>query len=443
MKQGWLATVLGCGILLALILVFTVTSTREAERIYSELSANDSTIQALEIELAGLRADIYLSGIYVRDQLLDSQSRLAEDQREKLQIVHDSMQERLDRIEQLVPGEQAREIDQLRQEISKYWEFLSPIADEESATFTKALGTVRQQLVERHDSSLAIAQEIGRINREAYDQRHQRIEATQSAFLKYMWTMMTFTLALGVLVFVACGYIVIAVNRRAEVEHGNVERAEKELRRLSSELFAAQEQERRILSRELHDEVGQTLTALGMEIGNIEGFQAASGEELQSHINEARRLTQDTLKTVRSMAMGLRPAMLDDSGLAPALRYQAREFSRRSGISATVEINGNVNQLSDAHRTCVYRVVQEALTNCARHSKATAIRIVLTGGPNSVSLRVEDNGVGITTPRGTGMGLVGISERARELNGTMHIGSAPGGGTVLSIDLPIVTGIAV
>src|SRR5215831_8450385 len=154
MKQGWLATVLGCGILLALILVFTVTSTQEAGRIYSELSANDSAIQALEIELAGLRADIYLSGIYVRDQLLDSQSSLAEDQREKLQMVHDSMQERIDRIEQLVPSEQAREIEQLRQEISKYWEFFSPIADEESATFAKTLGSVRQQLVERHDSSL-------------------------------------------------------------------------------------------------------------------------------------------------------------------------------------------------------------------------------------------------------------------------------------------------
>src|SRR5215471_6944336 len=118
MKRSWLATVLGCGILLVLIVVFAVTSAREAKRIYSELSANDSTIQALEIQLAGLRADIYLSGIYVRDQLLDSQSSLADDQRDKLQTVRDSMKERLDRIEQLVPRAQAREIDQLRQEIA-------------------------------------------------------------------------------------------------------------------------------------------------------------------------------------------------------------------------------------------------------------------------------------------------------------------------------------
>src|SRR5262245_34857557 len=268
-RTGWVATAIGSGALLILITVFAVTTSREAQRIYSELTANDSTMQELEIQLSGLGSDIFQSGIYVRDQLLDSQSEQADDQRDMLKDIHDSMELRLTKIAALVPAEQVARIEELRGEIAHYWEFVAPVAEDPQRSTRTEFAAVRKQMVERRDSSLAIAQDIGRLSRATYQERHDRIQAAENAFLAYIWTMMTFTLALGVMVFFGSTYIVRVLHRRAEAHRERTERVEDELRQLSSELFQTQEQERKVLSRELHDEVGQTLTALGMELGNI------------------------------------------------------------------------------------------------------------------------------------------------------------------------------
>ena len=202
-------------------------------------------------------------------------------------------------------------------------------------------------------------------------------------------------------------------------------------------LCTLRNRKRRSISRELHDEVGQTLTGLGIELGNLEQLREGLVRNSKSTLKKPKRLTQDTMRTVRQLAMGLRPAMLDDSGLAPAVRYQAREFSRRSGIPVTVDIEGTLDHLPESHRTCVYRVVQEALTNCARHAKAENIRIMVHGGNKNVSLAVEDDGVGLRELSSSGIGLIGIEERARELGGTVHIDSGLDHGTLLQVELPI------
>jgi len=437
MRTGWLATAIGSGALLVLFAIFAITTARQAQRIYSDLSANDSTMQELEIQLSGLGSDIFQSGIYVRDQLLDSQSEQADDQRDMLKGIRDSMELRLRKIAALVPDEQKARIQELRSEIAHYWEFVAPVAEDPQRATRTEYAAVRKQMVERRDSSLAIAQDIGRLSRATYQERHDRIQTAENAFLAYIWTMMTFTLALGVIVFFGSTYIVRVLHRRAEAHRERTERVEDELRQLSSELFQTQEQERKVLSRELHDEVGQTLTALGMELGNIGRIYRGSPGRLLEHLNEATRLTQETMKTVRRLAMGLRPAMLDDSGLEPALRYQAREFSRRSGIPVDLQVSGELTSLPDKYRTCLYRVVQEALTNCARHANAEQIEINLTTLPGGLCLQIEDDGVGLSDGMATGIGLKGIEERVRELDGTAFITSRTSGGTTLNIELPI------
>ncbi len=442
MRRGWLATVTGSGILFILIAAFGITTAREAKRIYAELSSNDQDIQLLEVQLTGLRADIFLSGIYVRDQLLDSKSAIADDQRDKLLAAHKDMQDRLRRIEVLVTPDQAPQIAELRAEMDRYWDFISPIADDPAAATATEWAAVREQLLQRRDSSLAIAQEVGRLNRTTYQDRHDRIEAAEASFLRYIRTMIGVALGLGAIVLAGSSYIVRVLHERAEAHRLRVEGAESEMRRLSAELLHAQEQERCALSRELHDEVGQTITALGIELGNIERSRTGPPSQFLHHVDEAKKLTQDTLKTVRDLAMGLRPAVLDDSGLAPAVRYLAREFSRRSGIPATVDIDGSVDHLSDAHRTCVYRIVQEALTNCARHAHAKNVHIRVAGNQDSLSLRIEDDGVGIREFSSAGLGLIGIGERTRELHGSMQIAPGAAKGTVLKIDLPLADHVA-
>jgi signal transduction histidine kinase len=131
--------------------------------------------------------------------------------------------------------------------------------------------------------------------------------------------------------------------------------------------------------------------------------------------------------------------MLDDLGLGPALEWQAREFSRRHGVPVTVQLEGALDCLPDGHRTCIYRVVQEALTNIARHAEASEIRVSLHGARDRAFLTVQDNGVGFDfdSRHSRGLGLLGIQERVRELGGAVTWTSQPGRGTMLSAEIPV------
>jgi signal transduction histidine kinase len=147
------------------------------------------------------------------------------------------------------------------------------------------------------------------------------------------------------------------------------------------------------------------------------------------------------MQSVRALAMGLRPSMLDDLGLEPALRWQAQEFSRRSGVPVSLETDGELEDLPDSVRTCIYRVVQESLTNCARHAEAKDVRITVHGSRDRIYLTIQDDGKGfdIHNPGNRGMGLVGMEERIRKLGGTLIISSQNMNipkGTILEIELP-------
>ena len=136
--------------------------------------------------------------------------------------------------------------------------------------------------------------------------------------------------------------------------------------------------------------------------------------------------------------MGLRPSMLDDSGIVPAVRWQASELSRRTGTPVELQIEGDFGGLGDEGRTCLYRVVQEALTNCARHAKATTIQITMHGNKESLCLSIRDDGLGFDTGCArTGLGLIGIEERVKELGGSLAVRSWPNRGTLLRVEIPL------
>jgi signal transduction histidine kinase len=250
-------------------------------------------------------------------------------------------------------------------------------------------------------------------------------------------------LSLGLLIALISTARVTVLERRSEQERGRAESAEEELRRLSRNLVRTQEEERRTLSRELHDAVGQMLSAMTMELGNMEAV-FTSPDKLRTRLDEARNLNAETLREVRALAMGLRPTMLDELGLGPALRWQGREFSRRSGVPVMVQIDGDLDGLPETHRTCIYRIVQETLTNCARHAQAKSIRISIYGRHDWVKLSIQDDGVGFDPGGATsrGLGLIGIQERVRELEGTVTIVSQPEKGTIVEVEVPVGPGVA-
>ena len=137
--------------------------------------------------------------------------------------------------------------------------------------------------------------------------------------------------------------------------------------------------------------------------------------------------------------MSLRPALLDDVSLIAALEWQARQLSRQAGIPFSLDASGNLEELPETHRTCIYRCVQEALTNCAKHSQATSIRITVYASAGSVNVTIEDDGIGFKLEKTSskGLGLLGMRERVAEVNGKLSVVSRQHGGTALSLEIPV------
>jgi signal transduction histidine kinase len=229
----------------------------------------------------------------------------------------------------------------------------------------------------------------------------------------------------------------VVLERRHDVQRKQIEETQNNLRRLSQRLVQAQEFERRALSRELHDEVGQTMTALGIELGNLEKLRDSNGG-FQDRMDELKRLNAEAVRAIRDLAMGLRPSMLDDLGLEAALKWQGREFSRHTGVPAIVHVDSTLDNLSDGQRTCIYRVVQEALTNCARHANATNVLVSVRTIHDRIVVLVEDDGIGfdLAYMRG-GLGLLGIQERVQALDGKLHVSSEQQKGTTIQVEIPV------
>jgi signal transduction histidine kinase len=149
---------------------------------------------------------------------------------------------------------------------------------------------------------------------------------------------------------------------------------------------------------------------------------------------------ENTVRVIRNMSLLLRPSMLDDLGLVPALKWQAREMSKRSSMDVIVDTHAVSDDIPDEHKTCIYRVVQEALHNCSRHSQASTVRIHVEQKSEVLSLSIEDDGKGFDVKHSKGLGLLGIEERVARLGGTFEARSAPGIGTALLVTLPMTTG---
>ena len=209
------------------------------------------------------------------------------------------------------------------------------------------------------------------------------------------------------------------------------------LRHLSNRVIYIQEEERKRISRELHDEVGQALTVVNVHLA----MASRSPQGAPEQIAEARKLVEQTMGVVHRFARELRPAMLDDLGLAAALRSHIQSFAVRTKLQIAFEADPIVEQLGDDERMAIYRVVQEALTNVARHAEATQVAVTIRQTRVAVRLEITDDGKSFSLAQKEEsqqrLGLLGMQERVRLVNGTFHIDSREGQGTTIRVDLPL------
>jgi signal transduction histidine kinase len=388
--------------------------------------------------LEEIRTALYQSGTFTRDFLLEPDAARAETYRVSLQRVRSRMDIAQARYSRLLDAAEEAPFAALKARIADYWNLLDPMfhweAREKAA---RSNAFLHLQLFPQRATALEIADRIAAVNEQELSNGDERVEALFDRFRYRLGLMLALTLGIGALLALATTRHILRLARDAELRYHQVAQAQRELKELSARLVEAQELERRAISRELHDEVGQSLSALLMELGNL-GAVAPGDAELRRHVESIRKLAESSVNVVRNMALLLRPSMLDDLGLVPALQWQAREISKRTGMAVTVDAEGVADDLPEEHRTCIYRVVQEALNNCARHASAHSVRIQVVQQDARIRLSVQDDGQGFDSTHVRGLGLLGMEERVTHLGGRFHLQSEPGLGTKLRIEIPLV-----
>src|SRR3954471_15950980 len=229
----------------------------------------------------------------------------------------------------------------------------------------------------------------------------------------------------------------VAIFVELHMKSERLRESEDKLRRLAAHLISVREEERAHIAREIHDELGQVLTGIKMEVGWLQ--KRIKEPALLEKCDSMSKLIDSSVQTVRKIATGLRPEMLDDMGLIAALGWQAKDFQKRTGIRCRTKLPPEGTKLDLDISTTAFRIFQEILTNVARHSRATRVDIDLGVTDTEVTLEVQDNGVGIADSDLNGrksLGLLGMHERALLFGGEVNITGTPGHGTRVAVAIP-------
>jgi signal transduction histidine kinase len=418
----------------------------DALRVLKQFRSSDDQIRRRYLSenhvLNDIRSDVYVSGTYVRDYLLEPEAQRADAYRTSLEEVRKHMQASLDSYGQQVAPAELPHYTTLRSELSDYWATLAPIFRWDAAERRRSgYSFLRDEVFPRRQNMLALAGRIADLNDQQLNAANQQVVSLLVNFQTRLLLTLLAALALGAGLALFTMRKILKLESRARMQYLEVAEARGQLTKLSARLVQAQESERRVLSRELHDEVGQSLSAVLVELRNLSASLAIRPEEQsRRHVETIKGLVEGTVRVVRNMALLLRPSMLDDLGLIPALKWQARETSKSTSMDVAVAAELDSDELPDEYKTCIYRVVQEALHNCARHSHASTVRIRVGQELGRLLLTIQDDGQGFDVRETKGLGLLGIQERVTRLGGTCKLHSQPGLGTKLSVELPFNAG---
>lgn len=436
--RTWPVAAVGLGSLLLLIVVSMLTTSRKAQDIYTQLDQLNTHHHEVDTKLRRLRSDVNLSGIFVRDYLLDIARERAPEYRQRLAEFREGNMATVAELRALAESHE-NQIRSLQAQLEEYWQTFDPLFDwTVPEKIFRSASFLRTEVVPRRDAVLAIAQEVEELNNANLAEQRAEVTRRHDAFRDDLRRLLWQSLLLGLAVALTVVFRLRVLERRSEEQRAIAEEAERQMRQLSQRLVATQEEERKSLSRELHDHVAQVLTALRMELGRIERGRSPADTRLGAAVSECKQLVDKMFRTVRDLALGLRPSMLDDFGLRAALEWHVRDVTRRYGVDVELNMAGDLDTLPDRHQTCVYRAIQEALTNCVRHAKAHSIKVNVTGRGDGLDVSVADDGIGFDPARRRdGLGLRGLEERVKELDGAMTMTSAMGQGTTLTMHLPL------
>ena len=372
--RTWPVAALGLGGLLLLVVVSVLAASSRAQEIYTQLDQLNTYQRDVETRLRTLRSDVQSSGIFIRDYLLDPERENAPIYREALAKFRQDNVATVDDLRVLSSGRGIDErISRLETKLDDYWQAFDPLFDwtlvekiSQSASF------LRREVLPRREAVLAIASEIEELNNANHAIQRAEVTRRHAEFRSELFRLVWGSLALGLFVALTAVIRLRVLERRSEKERAVAEEAEQLMRQLSQQLVAAQEEERKNLSRELHDHVGQMLTALRMEIGRIDRLRL-SGDRVRPDasletsprsgiggaVAECRKLVDDMVRTVRDLALGLRPSMLDDFG---------PRSNGTCGTSGAVSASRSSCRLTVTSSSCPSSTAPASTGQCRRRS---------------------------------------------------------------------------
>lgn len=396
-----------------------------------------------------VRAQVLLSSVYARDAILETGPDALARYREQLQMMRNEVEHALARyLPDVDSGIEREHWTRLQEELREYWTGVSPVMmGQVPGNLEDARAFLRREVIPQRELVVRISEDIRTLNQDALRQQQSEIAELHRTQRQRIWRTSGIAVAFGLAsAFFAARYAG-RLEGRIRQQHLQERQHKRDLQRLSTELVHAQENERRTIGRDLHDEIGQALMTIKLDLGAVERSGQVSGGAEQA-LAEARSTTDAAIQSVRDLSRLLHPAMLDQFGLVVTLEAYVAGFTQRTGVQTELIPDRMGARIASELEICVYRVVQEALTNVAKHARATSCRVYLHRLPHSLLVTVEDDGKGIDRERlhGTddrsGVGLVGVRERVSRLAGTFRLDTQAGKGTRLTIELPVASGEA-
>jgi len=397
----------GFGALLILMAIICIDSPRTLEEFQTANTQIRQDFLYREHTLEQVRAGLYESGNIVRDYILmesdpDAQAML----RTEFQTIQNETTATLNACIQSLPAGKREPFQHLAVELGNYWSTIGPI----SALGTKEkkqLGNtvLRGDVLSQHAKILAITKEVRAVNNDELNEAERKTAEVFAEFRRRLLIVATIAFSSGLILAASTIMYVGRLENSLEKKYEESLQVQRELKELSKRLVDTEERERRAISRELHDEVGQSLSALLLDVENLTGM-STEDSVFRHGLQKIKALAENCVNEVRNMALLLRPSMLDDLGL-------------------------------EEHKTCVYRIVQEALNNSSKHAYAKNARVTVRQERNHLRVSIEDDGKGFDPSRVRGLGLVGMNERVSQLGGVLKVDSDPTRGTCLRVDLPL------
>jgi signal transduction histidine kinase len=437
------ALFLGFGLIVGVWLFAGYYFTRRIADVEAQAAAINARYMHAQELLSTVRAQVLVGSVYVRDALLDPDPTTANDYRRRLEESYQTVDQALQQYVPVLDSTAEREhVTRLRGEIEEFRRtMLDLLAANARPSPTEARTLLRTRVMPKRELVMALSEQAQALNRGAFVQQQSAVAAIYGATQRRIWQCLGVALAasLGIALMATlyAGRLEDRIRRQRAKEVQNT----RELQHLSAQLLTAQEEERRSIARELHDEVGQALTAIKVELAVAQRAIDGAGGPATA-LDDARSIADGVLHTVRDLSHVLHPALLDDLGLTSATEWYLKGFGKRHGVRADLLHDRMDGRLAPETEAAVFRIIQEALTNVAKHARATSCRVYLQRLSNTLLVTIEDDGVGFDpastqSADGThGLGLVGIRERVVQIHGTVRLESRVGKGTRLTVEVP-------